>query len=59
MTRERFIRIQKTRGYKVEDLGKMVILRSGNYTAIWFFTSAAPDAEVDKNRPMHWTIKRS
>lgn len=59
MTREKFVRIQKSRGYKVEELGKMVILRMNdsrsNYTAIWFFNA---DGSVDETNPPTWRVSR-
>ena len=60
MTKERFIHIHTTRGYQVEDLGKMVILHKtlprNEYSAIWFFNS---DGSVDESQPPTWSIKRS
>ena len=56
MTREKFIRIQKSRGYQVEELGKMVIISLDNYRATWFFNA---DGSVDKNNPPIWHLDRS
>lgn len=55
MTREKLIRIQKSRGYAVEELGRMVIFRLDNYTAIWFFNA---DGTVDESNPPTWSLKR-
>ena len=38
MTKEKFIKAHIKRGYTVEDLGRMVILRLDNFTAIHHFT---------------------
>lgn len=54
MTKARFIEIQQKRGYKVETLGNIVILRNGNYTAYHFFNA---DGSVDKTNPAYWTVK--
>ena len=59
MTREKFIRIHRNRGYQVEELGKMVTLSLDNYRAIWFFTSTAPDAVPDEDNPPTWHLDRS
>ena len=56
MTREKFIRIQKSRGYQVEELGKMVIISLDNYRATWFFNA---DGLVDENNPPIWHLDRS
>lgn len=55
MTRERFIRIQKTRGYKVEELGRMVIISLDNYRATWFFNV---DGSLDESNPPIWHLDR-
>ena len=55
MTKEKFIRIQSARGYKVEDLGRIVILSLDNYTAIWFFNA---DGTQDLDNPPTWSIDR-
>ena len=55
MTKDRFIAIHTRRGYEVQNLGKMVILRMDNYTAIWFFNS---DGSPDKSQKPIWKITR-
>lgn len=55
MTRERFIKIQATRGYQIEELGKMVIIRMDNYRAIWFFNE---DGTLDESNPPSWHLER-
>ena len=55
MTKEKFIRIQKARGYEIEDLGKVVLVRSGKYTATWFFNY---DGSVDEKKPPVWKLDR-
>ena len=55
MTRERFIRIQAKRGYQIEELGKVVILRMRNYTAMWFFNE---DGTLDEDNPPYWNLER-
>ena len=56
MTREKFIRIQKIRGYQVKELGRMVIITKDNYSATWFFT---PEGTVDETMPPTWKLDRS
>ncbi len=56
MTKEKFIRIQRNRGYQIEDLGKMVIISLDNYKATWFFNT---DGSVDENNPPAWHVDRS
>ena len=56
MTREKFIRIHRNRGYQVEELGKMVIISLDNYRATWFFNT---DGSVDENNPPIWYLDRS
>ena len=53
MTREKFIRIQKSRGYQVEELGKMVIISLDNYRATWFFNA---DGSVDETTRRFGTL---
>ena len=53
MTKERFIRIQKTRGYEVKELGRMVIISLDNYRATWFFNT---DGSLDENTPPIWHL---
>lgn len=55
MTKDRFIAIHTRRGYEVQNLGKMVILRMDNYTAIWFFNS---DGSPDESQKPIWKITR-
>lgn len=54
--KEKLIRVQTQRGYKVEDLGKVVIFRTSGYHAMWFFNA---DGSVDENHPATWSIERS
>lgn len=53
MTKEKLIRIQTRRGYEVEDLGRIVIFRMDNYTAIWCFN---PDGTVDETNKPQWKL---
>ena len=53
MTKEKFIAMSKKRGYEVEELGRMVILRHENYTAFHFFNE---DGTPDKDNPPCWTV---
>jgi hypothetical protein len=55
MTKDRFIAIQKKRGYQVEVLGKMVILIHNNYRAFWFFNE---DGTLDRTITPTWTVTR-
>ena len=55
MTKTRFIAIQTKRGYKIQDFGKMVILRDGKYTAIWFFNA---DGTLDETQKPNWKMER-
>ena len=55
MTKDRFITIQRNRGYHVEELGCIVILTLDNYRAVWFFN---PDGTVNEDNPPHWAIER-
>lgn len=55
MTKTRFIAIQTKRGYKIQDFGKMVILRDGKYTAIWFFNE---DGTLDETQKPSWKMER-
>lgn len=59
MTKEKLIRIQTARGYKVEDLGKVVIFEMEDekslYRAIWFFNT---DGTQDENNPMQWKLTK-
>jgi len=54
MTKERFIKVQESRGYAVEVLGNVVILRDGNYSATWFFNA---DGSLDEDNKPIWSIK--
>jgi hypothetical protein len=55
MTKDRFIAIQKKRGYQVEVLGKMVILIHNDYRAFWFFNE---DGTLDRTITPTWTVTR-
>ena len=55
MTRERFITIHTNRGYEVETLGKIVIIRKGNYSAYWFFNA---DGTPDETQEPYWTLSK-
>jgi len=59
MTKEKFIRIQKQRGYEVEEMGKTVTLRmddeESEYTAIWFFNE---NGSIDENHKPVWSLKK-
>ena len=54
--REKFVAVMTRRGYAVSELGKMVILAMGNYTAIHFFN---PDGTRDDSRPPYWKMSRT
>lgn len=56
MTREKFVRIHRNRGYHVEEAGLMVVISLDNYTSIWFFN---PDGTVDENTPPIWDLDRA
>lgn len=60
MTREKFIRIHKARGYEIEELDKMIIIHMNDarsrYSAVWFFNA---DGSVDESQPPTWSVKRS
>lgn len=55
MTKDRFITIHTRRGYEVEDLGRIVIIRMNKYSAMWFFTA---DGKVDETEKPFWTVSR-
>ena len=55
MTKDKFVAIQTRRGYEVEDLGRIVIIRMDNYSAMYFFTA---DGKVDETEKPFWTIRR-
>lgn len=59
MNRDKFIAIQSRRGYKVETLGNIVILRhvknGMEYTAMWFYN--ADGTYNDKYKPT-WIVRR-
>lgn len=55
MTKEKLIRIQTARGYKVEDLGRIVSFTLDNYTAIWFFNA---DGTQDQTKLPMWKVDR-
>ena len=54
MTKEKFIKAMTKRGYEIEELGNVVILRDGNYSAMWFFNA---DGTIDKDNKPIWSIK--
>lgn len=55
MTKEKFILIQRKRGYQVEELGNIVFLTMDNYHAMWFFL---PDGSEDPDNPPTWYLDR-
>ena len=59
MTKDRFIKIQTARGYKVTELGKIVTLEmedeKESYFAMWFFNE---DGTVDKSKPSTWKLTK-
>ena len=55
MTKDKFIRIHENRGYHVEEVGRMVFLTMGNYTAIWFFNE---DGTLDENNKPFWKLEK-
>lgn len=55
MTKDKFIRIHKNRGYQVEELGNMVIISIDNYRAIWFFNA---DGTQDTAKDPIWKLER-
>lgn len=59
MTRDRFETIHERRGYTVERLGKMTILRMTKnheaYTAYWFWNA---DGTPDESQQPSWNIER-
>ena len=56
MTKEKFVRIHKARGYQVEEFGKMVTISLNGYRATWFFNI---DGTVDKDNLPIWHLDRS
>ena len=56
LTKEQLIRIQSSRGYEVEDLGRIVIFRRGRYSATWFFLA---DGTQDPVLDPQWHLDRS
>ena len=55
MNKDKFIAVHRKRGYTVSELGNIVILEHGNYTAYWFFNSdGTPDDTLD---PV-WSIRK-
>lgn len=54
MTKERFIKVQTSRGYAVEVWGNAVIIRDGNYSATWFFKA---DGSLDEDNKPIWSIR--
>ena len=55
MSKEKFIRIQRNRGYKVTEFGLMIMLEKGDYSSIWFFNS---DGTVDTTQHPVWKLRR-
>ena len=55
MTKERFVKIHVARGYEVEELGNVVILRQGKYTAMWFFKE---DGSLDEDNKPSWSLAK-
>ena len=54
MTKDKFIRVQESRGYAVEVMGNVVVLHDGDYSAMWFFNA---DGSLDKDNKPIWSIK--
>lgn len=55
MTKERFISAMTRRGYKIEQLGRIVILRANGYRAYHFFNE---DGTRDESQPPYWKVDR-
>lgn len=55
MTKDKFIAACRKRGYKVEDLGKIVTLSLDDYFAIHFFNA---DGTRDKTISPVWKMSR-
>lgn len=55
LTKEKFIRIHRQRGYQIRELGRMVIITRDDYRAIWFFK---PDGTFDESCPPQWHLDR-
>lgn len=53
--REKFVAVMTRRGYKVSEMGKMVILTMDNYTAVHFFNA---DGSRDENQKPYWKVDR-
>lgn len=54
MTKERFTKAMKARGYAVEVMGNVVVLHDGDYSAMWFFNA---DGSLDEDNKPIWSIK--
>lgn len=54
MAKERFIKVMEGRGYAVEVMGNVVVLRDGDYSAMWFFNA---DGSLDEDNKPIWSIK--
>ena len=54
MTKDKFIKLYRKRGYHVEDWGRMVMISLRNYTAIHHFRE---DGEYDTSMNAFWTLK--
>lgn len=54
MAKERFIKVMEGRGYAVEVMGNVVVLRDGDYSAMWFFKA---DGSLDEDNKPIWSIK--
>lgn len=54
MNKTRFVEVHIRRGYEVEVLGNLVILRHENYTAIWCFNA---DGTLNEKYPPEWWVR--
>ena len=54
MTKDKFIKLYRKRGYHVEDWGRMVMISLRNYTAIHHFRE---DGEYDTSMNAFWTLR--
>ena len=55
MTKDKFIRIHKSRGYQIREFGNMVIISMDNYRSIWFFNA---DGTRDKTKNPIWKLEK-
>lgn len=55
MTKDKFIRIHKNRGYQIKEFGNMVIISMDNYRAIWFFNA---DGTRDTTKNPIWKVEK-